>query len=187
LLFHVDTTQRREGYASEVELNALRREYIERARGLGLMVIFNTTVHEGNFSELPELVHFFRDNADVIGMVSFNLQAETGRGEWGSRHDVIDQTSVRAQIEAGAGRVLPWDVVQIGHSECHSYMPTFVLNGHIHPAISNKDLFGDFLRDFQSVTADRHSTLFTLSGSYFWSLLRQPAWWLRALTYAYGW
>jgi hypothetical protein len=103
----VDTTQRREGYASEVELNALRREYIERARGLGLMVIFNTTVHEGNFSELPELVHFFRDNADVIGMVSFNLQAETGRGEWGSRHDVIDQTSVRAQIEAGAGRYCP--------------------------------------------------------------------------------
>jgi hypothetical protein len=186
IAFHVDTTQRREGYASEVELNALRREYIERARGLGLMVIFNTTVHEGNFSELPELVHFFRDNADAIGMVSFNLQAETGRGEWGSRHNVIDQASVRAQIEAGAGRVLPWDVVQIGHSECHSYMPTFVLNGNIHPVISDKRLFSDFLRDFQSVTADRHSTPFTLAGSYLWSLLQQPAWWLRALTYAGG-
>jgi molybdenum cofactor biosynthesis enzyme MoaA len=184
--FHVDTTQRREGYASELELNAVRLEYIERTRGLGLMVIFNTTVHADNFSELPELVRFFRDNADVIGMVSFNLQAETGRGDWGSRDDVIDQTSVRAKIEAGAGKVLPWDVVQIGHRECHSYMPTFVVNGHIHPVISDKKLFGDFLRDFQSVTADRHSTGFTLGGSYLWSLLQQPAWWLRALGYAWS-
>src|SRR5712664_1234429 len=36
--FHVDMTQRRKGYASEVELNAVRRDYIERARGLRLAV-----------------------------------------------------------------------------------------------------------------------------------------------------
>src|SRR5438046_1778662 len=47
--FHVDMTQRRKGYASEVELNALRQEYIERVRGLRLAVIFNTTVFAGNF------------------------------------------------------------------------------------------------------------------------------------------
>ena len=34
--FHVDLTQERKGYASERELNAIRREYIERARALTL-------------------------------------------------------------------------------------------------------------------------------------------------------
>ena len=34
--FHVDLTQERKGYASERELNAIRREYIERARALML-------------------------------------------------------------------------------------------------------------------------------------------------------
>lgn len=34
--FHVDLTKERKGYASERELNAIRREYIERARGLTL-------------------------------------------------------------------------------------------------------------------------------------------------------
>src|SRR5216683_1444612 len=47
--FHVDDTQQRKGYADEQALNALRREYIERARGLGIAVMFNTTVHRGNF------------------------------------------------------------------------------------------------------------------------------------------
>ena len=32
-------------YPTEASLNAVRREYIERARGLGIAVIFNTTVH----------------------------------------------------------------------------------------------------------------------------------------------
>jgi MoaA/NifB/PqqE/SkfB family radical SAM enzyme len=83
--FHVDTTQRRVGYHSEADLNAVRREYIDRARGLPLMVVFNTTAHSGNFEQIPELVQFFRANSDVVDMISFQLQAETGRGEWGQR------------------------------------------------------------------------------------------------------
>jgi 7,8-dihydro-6-hydroxymethylpterin dimethyltransferase len=45
--FHVDITQQRAGYADEIALNAVRESYIERARGLPLMVIFNTTVCAG--------------------------------------------------------------------------------------------------------------------------------------------
>ncbi len=52
--FHVDTTQQRSGYASEADLNALRLEYIDRARGLPLHVFFNTTVHAGNVAEVPQ-------------------------------------------------------------------------------------------------------------------------------------
>ena len=73
--FHVDTTQRRKidgvEVSTEAELDGIRREYLERTRGLGLMVIFNTTVHIGNFAEVPSLVEFFRKRADQIGPVSY--------------------------------------------------------------------------------------------------------------------
>jgi hypothetical protein len=35
-------------------------------------VIFNTRLYSTNFHELPMLVRFFRDNADVAGMAAFN-------------------------------------------------------------------------------------------------------------------
>ena len=66
--FHVDTTQRRNRYSTEAALNAVRREYIERARGLKLAVIFNTTVHGGNLEELPMLARFFLRNSDVVAV-----------------------------------------------------------------------------------------------------------------------
>ncbi|MFY2824437.1 hypothetical protein [Ruegeria sp. MALMAid1280] len=40
--FHVDMTQDRNGF---LELNTVRRAYIRRARGLGLRILFNTTVY----------------------------------------------------------------------------------------------------------------------------------------------
>ncbi|MEM8497794.1 MAG: radical SAM protein [Pseudomonadota bacterium] len=181
--FHVDTTQRRESHGSEMSLNVVRQEYIERARGLGLMVIFNTTVHEGNFAELPMLVKFFSKNADVIGLVSFQLQAETGRGEWGSRDDVITQQTVRQKIEDGANKSLPWDVVQVGHGDCHSYLPTVVTNHALHPIAYDEAFFADFLRDFQSISWDRHAPRKKLVAEFLAVLIRRPRWWLKLLQY----
>lgn len=186
LALHVDTTQRRAGYDTEVALNEIREQYIERARGLGLMVIFNTTVHQGNFAEIPELVQFFAANADVIGLASFQLQADTGRGEWGSRAAVINQHTVQAQLESGAQKSLPWGVVRVGHSDCHSYMPTLIVNGNVYPAIDDVELLSEILRDFQSVTIDRHSPQYKIVMAYTWALLRRPSWWPRLLTYAFS-
>ncbi len=39
-------------------------------------MIFNTRLCSTNFHELPTLVRFFRDNADVAGMCSFQLHAD---------------------------------------------------------------------------------------------------------------
>ncbi|RWA53119.1 hypothetical protein AU476_14925 [Cupriavidus sp. UYMSc13B] len=64
--FHVDTTQQRRGYQTEVELNTLRERYLERTAGLPLSVMFNTTVHDGNFEEIPAVVAFFRAHAGRI-------------------------------------------------------------------------------------------------------------------------
>src|SRR6478752_9053599 len=65
--FHVDVTQERKGYTSERQLNEIREEYLDRARGLGLAVIFNTTVCDQNLDDLPDLVRFFVGKAGELG------------------------------------------------------------------------------------------------------------------------
>jgi hypothetical protein len=146
--FHVDTTQRRAGYATEQSLDPLRDEYLARARGLGLNVVFNTTVHAGNLADIPRLVRFFIARADAIGMVSFQLQAETGRGEWGARSDIVSMASVRARVAEGAGCELPWDVIRVGHPDCHGYVPTLVIGDRVVPVVTDPALFAAFLSDF---------------------------------------
>src|SRR6476646_6248550 len=78
--FHVDVTQERKGYTSERQLNEVREDYLERARGLGLAVIFNTTVCDQNLDDIPALVRYFVSKAGELGMCSFQMQADTGRG-----------------------------------------------------------------------------------------------------------
>jgi pyruvate-formate lyase-activating enzyme len=117
---HVDVTQERKGYATEEDLNAVRTEYIERVRGLGLHVIFNTTVHDGNFREIPGLLRFFRKNADVVSLVSFQIQAETGRGALTGKSDAITLRNVRRIISDACGTDISWDNIRVGHPECNS-------------------------------------------------------------------
>src|SRR5919198_723300 len=49
-------------------------------RGLPISVMFNTTVHDGNFEEVPGLVRFFKAHAGCVRTASFQVQADTGRG-----------------------------------------------------------------------------------------------------------
>lgn len=126
---HVDLTQERKGYSTEVELNEVREKYIERLRGLGLQVIFNTTVHKENFAEIPDLIRFFKKHADVVGMASFQLQADTGRGLLRKRVDQINLDTVARRVQDGLGADINFDAIQIGHTDCHRYGSTFVVNG----------------------------------------------------------
>ena len=182
--FHVDTTQRRAEGESEKALNAIREEYIARTQGLGLMVIFNTTVHKDNFDEIPDLVSFFRQRAASVGLVSFQLQADTGRGEWRERDIVINQETVRQQIEAGSTSNLPWDAIQVGHSECHNYLPTLVVNDNLYPVIFEKKFFADFLRDFQTISWDRQKSNAYITFRFLGQLVKKPRWWLRSTKHA---
>ena len=181
--FHVDTTQRRDGYSDECELNRLRTEYTERARDLGLMVIFNTTVHVGNFHEIPALVEFFVAHADSIGFASFQLQADTGRGEWSRREPIVSLHSVRQQINRAVDYPLPWDVARIGHPECHSYVPALIVNGHCYPVIENAKLFTRFLRDFAYLHPDRRTPRGELFADFLKAGLRKPHWLLRGCAF----
>ncbi|MBU2976836.1 radical SAM protein [Alteromonas sp. C1M14] len=179
--FHVDTTQEREGYADEQSLNDIRKAYIARAKGLGLMVIFNTTVHTGNFHELPMMVDFFVKHAHVVSFASFQLQAETGRGEWGARTDVVDPLTVKAAIEKTINKALPWEKVRIGHSDCHSYMPTLVADNQVFSVVDDEQLFAQFIKDFNHIQTTRQHGKAQIAWDYTKALLKQPQWlWLLA-------
>lgn len=129
--FHVDTTQQRPGYGSEVDLNAVRQAYINRTRGLPLTVFFNTTVHNGNFHEIPDVVRFFVAHSDTVRVASFQVQAETGRGVGRARSAVITRDSVAGQIAAGIAAPVQF-VAGIGHQACNAYAVTLVAGGDVH-------------------------------------------------------
>ena len=180
--FHVDLTQERRGYATEEDLNAIRREYIERARGLPIAVIFNTTVCRESFDEIPALIRFFRRHADVVGMASFQLQADTGRGVLRERDRVISLETVRRQIAEGAGTAISWETVLIGHPMCHKIGITLEANGNLYDLNDDPAFFNRFLTDFQHVMLDRRRPAQAA-----WRLAREaarrPAWLARAMRF----
>lgn len=153
--FHVDMTQQRRAYASEAELNALRLEYIERARGLKLSVIFNTTVFGGNFHEIPEIAAFFVANSDVVSFASFQLQADTGRGIAGRRPATISADTVAEAICRGAGTRLSFGFPAAGHSRCNRHAMALVCNGHAYDFYDDHELFTRILEATADLQFDR--------------------------------
>jgi 7,8-dihydro-6-hydroxymethylpterin dimethyltransferase len=157
--FHVDTTQQRSGFASEADLNALRREYIERARGLPLHVFFNTTVHAGNVAEVPMLARFFVEQADGVDFASFQLQAETGRGVQGARSGAISNESIAALLSQGAGTALAFNALLAGHAQCNRSAVMLVANGRAHDAFADTAFVAHFMRETAGLAIERGTAL----------------------------
>ena len=153
--FHVDLTQGRRGYASEIELNALRLAYIERVRGLPLAVYFNTTIFDGNFDQIPDVIAFFARHSDVVRLVSFQPQAETGRGVANARSPAITTASVIGRIEQGLGTRLTFDAAHIGHELCNRYAMALVTNGRAYDVLDNKELYNSLVARTACVRFDR--------------------------------
>ncbi|WP_237657876.1 radical SAM protein [Burkholderia glumae] len=180
--FHVDTTQLRRGYTTEATLNALRERYLNMATGLPLSVMFNTTVHDGNFDEIPSVVSFFRSRANDIRTVSFQLQADIGRGILRARGPTITPDTVAAQIEKGAGTTITFSASLIGHPSCNRYAMSIAANGNLHDGFDDPS----FVAAMQSATAavvfDRTRPAATACGLIAW-FAGHPALWLRALSW----
>jgi molybdenum cofactor biosynthesis enzyme MoaA len=154
--FHVDLTQERKGYVTEVQLDEVRETYLARARGLGLAVIFNTTVCDANLDEVPELVRFFVRHAGELGMCSFQMQAETGRGVVRQRRPALTRQLMQQLIDDATGTHLSWDAVLIGHPECHNIAYALVVDGrHVIDLFDDEEIIARFLRDFGTVILDR--------------------------------
>ncbi len=144
--FHVDLTQERRGYKTEVELNRIRQQCIENARGLGIQVFFNFTVTENSFKEISDIVRYYNKNADVVKTFSFQLQADTGRGIDRERGPVISQDSVIAEINKGCGIDVNFDASQVGHKNCNRHSMLLVSNGNVYNALDASDFVGRIIR-----------------------------------------
>ncbi len=174
--FHVDTTQQLKGYRSEVELNVLRAEYLDRAQGLPLSVMFNTTVHDGNLEEIPYLVRFFKANAGRVRTVSFQVQAQTGRGIHENR-TAITLEEVTKRIEKGAGATIDFGGSMPGHPRCNRYGLCLALNGKLYDALDD----AGFVARLQPATAhivfDRRNRRRTAMALLAWLVLSPRHWW----------
>lgn len=153
--FHVDLTQERKGYASEADLHELREEYIERARGLPINVIFNTTVFDHNFREIPDIVKFFVKHSDVVHMASFQLQADSGRGVLHERGFSINPDAVAEQIQAGAGAPINFHAASAGHRRCNRYAMTLTANGRVHDLTDDTGFVQAFMQQTAHLSFDR--------------------------------
>ncbi|SRR6266496_4334659 len=174
--FHVDTTQRRKRYPTEAALNAVRREYIERARGLKLAVIFNTTVHGRNLEEVPGLVRFFLQNTDVVGMASFQVHAVTGRGEWRERSSEVTPQAIAEAIRQGVGLPrLAWDTALVGHPSCNRGTMLATVGERTVDVLTDHGLYERFLDEFRHVPFDRRDVKRTARRVVF-TLLCNPYW-----------
>jgi molybdenum cofactor biosynthesis enzyme MoaA len=177
--FHVDTTQRFKKYPTEESLNGVRRQYIERVRGLRLAVVLNTTVHAGNLDEVPMLVRFFLSNSDVVGMASFQVQAATGRGEWRERAPHVTADAIAERIRQGVGLPrLAWDTAMVGHPACNRGTMLATVGEEIVDVLTDRPLYERFLEEFRHVSFDRRDVVATarrvIAGA-----LRNPYWALR--------
>jgi hypothetical protein len=169
--FHVDMTQRRAGYASESELNEVRREYIGRARGLGLSIMFNTTVFSGNFHEIAELGSFFVSVSEDVSLASFQLQANTGRGVDGERPPDISLNSVTEVLRAGAGTALTFGSPSIGHQCCNRYAMALVCNGRAYDFYRDRELMRPLLSATAAVPVNRQQKWRAVLAFVLWGLL----------------
>jgi hypothetical protein len=152
--FHVDMTQERKGYASEVELNAIRAEYIERARGLPLSVFFNTTAYDGNFHEIPAVAAFFVANATWCASRASSSRPIRARHDAGP--PPADRHRHRGGAAAGGARApINFDTPIAGHSECNRYAMTLVANGRVHDLYGDGDALATILETTAGIQFDR--------------------------------
>ncbi|MEM8785078.1 MAG: radical SAM protein [Pseudomonadota bacterium] len=127
VVFHVDMTQNRRGFESEVAVNAVREDYINRARGLGLRILFNTTIFSGNVEEVPAIIRYFRSRAGTVSLASFQMQADTGRGLLRERDaGAVNQARLKALIQRGVGTETGFDAPLVGHPDCNAYTALLV-------------------------------------------------------------
>lgn len=180
--FHVDTTQRLKGYRNEIELNALRLDCIERAAGLPLSVMFNTSVHDGNFHEIPDLVRFFRSQAGRVRTAAFQVQAQVGRGVHEKR-TCITLDSVAAQVEKGAGTAINFTASRVGHPQCNRYGLCLETAGSLHDAFDDPEFVGLLQPATAHLALPRNDPRKAARDYLHW-LLRNPAYWRPVLCWA---
>jgi len=183
--FHVDLTQERTGFPTEESLNSVRSAYIERAKGLGVRILFNTTVFDGNIGELPSVARYFRDRAADLALVSFQMQADTGRGVAGARSAAITKDSVTQALASGFEADFPYQNIQIGHRDCNRYTVLLVAGQKASSIFGDRNLVADIFRAFDETKGDV-APYTAIPRATLRSVVRRPILALRTLAHGAG-
>jgi 7,8-dihydro-6-hydroxymethylpterin dimethyltransferase len=118
----------------------------------------------------------------VVGMASFQLQADTGRGTQRKREIPITLETVRGQIHEGAGTKISWDTILIGHPKCHRIGITLEANGNLYDLNDDPAFFNGFLEEFKHIFLDRRDpkkVVFTLAKA----IALNPKWIWKAFSF----
>lgn len=125
---HIDSTMRgrngAEKPATEHELNPLRVEAIRRfdrlraEHGIRSYVAHTMTVTPSNLGQVAEIVR----TSGRLGFKMFSFQPAAYVGNesrWQEGYRAVTDDAVWDEISAGAGRPLPWKVLQFGDTRCN--------------------------------------------------------------------
>ncbi|MBL1140784.1 MAG: radical SAM protein [Proteobacteria bacterium] len=170
VVFHVDTTQNIKHATDEKSLNKTRLKYLNNTRGLDLSVMFNTTVHQGNFHEIPGLVKFFKSQSNSIRTVSFQSQADTGRGVADKRDEIITQDTVWKKIEEGLETELNHNAIIAGHKHCNRYGMSLITNDAAYDLFSESGFISELHAKTSHITLDRKHKWKTAKEIIYWNL-----------------
>jgi hypothetical protein len=143
-------------------LNSVRLRCIEAAEGLGLNIMFNTTVHRGNIDQLDHVLDFFRANAGRLRLVSFQVQADTGRGIERERPDIVAAEPVWQRIERFLGISLNSGAIRAGHTACNRYGIALVTGRRSLDLLDDTPVVGRLLAALADTPIDRGRPLRTV-------------------------
>jgi len=150
---HVDSTQRRPDTpaTTETELNDLRLKFARMLSEAGnIACSFNATVSEKTLHEVPALVEWARQHADLVQTMVFILFRSPGlTGDFDNyaRGEKIEMGEVYKESEWGGEKVLmAQDVVNTIREADPAYEPCAFLNGTANPAsfkwlLANRTVF----------------------------------------------
>ncbi len=168
--FHVDTTQKIKNHKNELSLNTIRENYLDRTKDLGLSVMFTVTIHKDNFHEIPALVNFFIQHANSTRTVSFQLQADIGRGTKKNPHSLISQETVWESIEKSAGISINNNSIHTGHRKCNRYGLCLIVNGQPYDLLKDSEFIEKMQPVTSHITANRKNTLTSILQYLYWQI-----------------
>ena len=138
--FHIDTSQNRPKHKgkTETELNTVRQHFAEMlAQAGGLACSFNATVSEKTVAEVPNLVSWAGEHADIVHTMVFILFRSPnleGEFDYYAKGHKIDLLGTYKETEwGGSKRVFAEEVVERIREADPAYGPAAYLNGTVHP------------------------------------------------------
>ncbi len=138
--FHIDTSQKRPKVtaATEIELNELRLHYAKMlAKVGGIACSFNATISDKTVHEIPEMVRWAQDHADIVHTVVFILfrsPSLTGNFDFYANGEKIEVQDTYKEAEWGGERTLMApDIVEKIREADPMYEPAAYLNGTANP------------------------------------------------------